>query len=255
MNQGSWQCRLRSDCSWKSCLIRVYTVCHSICIFWMHYCMVESHCYNFRIITATVRLQFYVWLFKIISLILSWGNQVGKATMHDLREKNPSDHLHAECCLLIWCPCVIWLGYELAFVKLQQQETRQRNSSRDGGGGVGEGQGIQLFLGKHVRPAPLKNHPIWAAPKLKYQTLCWVSDCEKTPFLTPFYNNFVKNIPFSHFRQFWYPTELSDLCNSTKLRKCTLTFTQIFWCACLPTQVPWAPLPPPAERGKVGIWH
>ena len=35
----------------------VYTVCHSVCIFWTHYSMVEPHCSNFRIITAIFRLS------------------------------------------------------------------------------------------------------------------------------------------------------------------------------------------------------
>ena len=35
-------------------LIRVYTVCHSVCIFWTHYSMVEPHCSNFRVITTNV---------------------------------------------------------------------------------------------------------------------------------------------------------------------------------------------------------
>ena len=38
-----------SDCSWRSSLIRVYTVWHSVCIFWTHYCMVQPHGSNFRI--------------------------------------------------------------------------------------------------------------------------------------------------------------------------------------------------------------
>ena len=42
------QCRPRSDCS----SISVYTVCHSVCIFWTHYSMVEPHCSNFRIVAA-----------------------------------------------------------------------------------------------------------------------------------------------------------------------------------------------------------
>ena len=33
-------------------LIRVYTVCHSIHIFWTHYCTVKPLCLNFRVITA-----------------------------------------------------------------------------------------------------------------------------------------------------------------------------------------------------------
>ena len=40
----------RSDCSWS--LIRVYTACHSIWIFWKLYCMVKPNCLSFRIITA-----------------------------------------------------------------------------------------------------------------------------------------------------------------------------------------------------------
>ena len=33
-------------------LIRVYTVCHSVCIVWTHYSMVEPHISNFRVITT-----------------------------------------------------------------------------------------------------------------------------------------------------------------------------------------------------------
>ena len=40
------QIRLRSS------LVRVYTVCHSVCIVWTHYSMVEPHSSNFRVITT-----------------------------------------------------------------------------------------------------------------------------------------------------------------------------------------------------------
>ena len=33
---------------------RVYTVCHSVCIVWTHYSMVEPHSSNFRVITINV---------------------------------------------------------------------------------------------------------------------------------------------------------------------------------------------------------
>ena len=33
-------------------LIKVYTVCHSICIVWTDFSMVEPHCSNFRVITT-----------------------------------------------------------------------------------------------------------------------------------------------------------------------------------------------------------
>ena len=35
-----------------SSLIRVYTVCHSVCIVWTHYCIVEPYNSNFRVITT-----------------------------------------------------------------------------------------------------------------------------------------------------------------------------------------------------------
>ena len=35
-----------------SSLIRVYTVCHSVCIVWTRYSMVEPHSSNFRVITT-----------------------------------------------------------------------------------------------------------------------------------------------------------------------------------------------------------
>ena len=35
-----------------SSLIRVYTVCHSVCIFWTHFSVVKWYCSNFRIITV-----------------------------------------------------------------------------------------------------------------------------------------------------------------------------------------------------------
>ena len=36
----------------RSSLIRVYTVCHSVCIVWTHYSTVGSHSSNFRVITT-----------------------------------------------------------------------------------------------------------------------------------------------------------------------------------------------------------
>ena len=35
------QCRTRSDDSWRSSLVKVYTVSHSLCIFWMPCCVVK----------------------------------------------------------------------------------------------------------------------------------------------------------------------------------------------------------------------
>ena len=35
-------------------LIRVYTICHSVCIVWTHYTVVEPHSSHFRVITTNV---------------------------------------------------------------------------------------------------------------------------------------------------------------------------------------------------------
>ena len=48
----SWQ-TLQTQIRLRSSLIRVYTVCNSLSIFWMHHCMVKPLCSNFRAITAT----------------------------------------------------------------------------------------------------------------------------------------------------------------------------------------------------------
>ena len=45
------QTQIRSS---RSSLIRVCTVCHSVCIVWTHYSMVEPHSSNFRVITTNV---------------------------------------------------------------------------------------------------------------------------------------------------------------------------------------------------------
>ena len=41
-------------------LIRVYTVCHSVCIIWTHYSMVEPHSSNFRVITTNFWVSEYL---------------------------------------------------------------------------------------------------------------------------------------------------------------------------------------------------
>ena len=38
-------------------LIRVYTVCNSLCIFWIHYSKEQPSCSTFRVITANVRVS------------------------------------------------------------------------------------------------------------------------------------------------------------------------------------------------------
>ena len=41
----------------RSSLIRVYTVCNSLCIFWMHYSKQKPSCSTFRAITANFRVS------------------------------------------------------------------------------------------------------------------------------------------------------------------------------------------------------
>ena len=47
----------------RSSLIRVYTVCNSLCIFWMHYSKEKPLCLTFRVITANF------WVSKILGLL------------------------------------------------------------------------------------------------------------------------------------------------------------------------------------------
>ena len=49
----------------RSSLIRVYTVCHSVCIFWMHYNIVKPH--NFRINTHFLRCTIYFYGIELFS--------------------------------------------------------------------------------------------------------------------------------------------------------------------------------------------
>ena len=51
----------------RSSLIRVYTVCNSICSFWMQYSTVKPSCLNFRVITANFS---GVLIFRIFTVSL-----------------------------------------------------------------------------------------------------------------------------------------------------------------------------------------
>ena len=50
----TWANSADPDQTARSSLIRVYTVCHSVCIVQTHYSMVEPHSSNFRVITTNV---------------------------------------------------------------------------------------------------------------------------------------------------------------------------------------------------------
>ena len=51
-------------------LIRVYTVCNSVCIFWMHCSMVKPSCSSFKVITANC---FGVWMFRMFMVSSDCG--------------------------------------------------------------------------------------------------------------------------------------------------------------------------------------
>ena len=56
--------RTKRSCSYRSSLIRVYSVCHSVCLFWMHYHMVKKHCSNFRVITANFQVTEFLGFYS-----------------------------------------------------------------------------------------------------------------------------------------------------------------------------------------------
>ena len=58
---------LRGDQTAPS-LIRFYTVCHSVCIFWMHNLNVKQPCSNFRVITANFPSVQIFWIFMVLVL-------------------------------------------------------------------------------------------------------------------------------------------------------------------------------------------
>ena len=50
----SKQCRPKSDCSYRRSLIRVCTICLSVCIFGWHYCIVKQKCSIFTTVTVII---------------------------------------------------------------------------------------------------------------------------------------------------------------------------------------------------------
>ena len=54
-------------------LIRVYTVCNALCIFWMHYSKVKPPCSTFRVITANFRVSEFLGFLWYTSQSQSWS--------------------------------------------------------------------------------------------------------------------------------------------------------------------------------------
>ena len=95
------QCGPRSDCSKRSSLIRVYTVCNSLCIVWTHYSMVEPDSSNFRVITTNVRIfrKFTVVFWYVITRDQIYNLQHSKWTLSYLRPKNKGRNITDETLL------------------------------------------------------------------------------------------------------------------------------------------------------------
>ena len=55
----------------QTALIRVYTVCYSVCIVWTHYSMVEPLSSNFRVITTNFLGVRIVRKFMVVIIYLS----------------------------------------------------------------------------------------------------------------------------------------------------------------------------------------
>ena len=89
-----------------SSLIRVYTVCHSVCIFWTHYSMVEPLCSNFRVITANF---LGVRIFKIFTVPDSscsshqWPHRGRQRKQQDWRSRRKSFWKN-KMCRIIYIP-------------------------------------------------------------------------------------------------------------------------------------------------------
>ena len=84
------QCRPRSDCSFWSSLIRIYTICLSIYNFWMYYRIVTS---SVSILQYVVVRCGYFWkLFNIVSSLYGAFELEMKLDFYVNREKIHSRH-------------------------------------------------------------------------------------------------------------------------------------------------------------------
>ena len=54
----------------RSSLIRIYTVCHTVYIFWRHYCIVKLNCFILR--TTTV-VSLGVLIFRVFTVNVKWN--------------------------------------------------------------------------------------------------------------------------------------------------------------------------------------
>ena len=72
-------CTLSLEPNERSSLIRVYTVCNSGCIFWVHYSSVKPSCSNFRVITANF---LGVRIFRIFTVLTAMF-----LNFHEVRSK------------------------------------------------------------------------------------------------------------------------------------------------------------------------
>ena len=83
----------------------VYTVCNSVCIFWMHYSRGKQSCSNFRVIT--------VWIFRIFTVKSIYRND----SNYLVRSKDP-DQTAPSGAGAVWSGstvchqvCIFWIYY------------------------------------------------------------------------------------------------------------------------------------------------
>ena len=68
----------RTDLDFKISVALVYTVCHSVCIVWTHYSMVEPHNSNFRVITTNIlgvrisrKFTLFIFMVHFVAVVCS----------------------------------------------------------------------------------------------------------------------------------------------------------------------------------------
>ena len=92
----SWR-TVQTQIRLKNSLIRVYTVCNSDYIFWMHDSKVEPHCSNFRISTAVFRVSEFLGVLRYL-----WFVWYTKSHVPQLASSDWSGHWLTKSQMLVW---------------------------------------------------------------------------------------------------------------------------------------------------------
>ena len=91
----------------RSSLIRIYTVCHSVYIFWRHYCIVKLNCFILR---TTMVVSLGVPIFRVFTVYArqqwKWQSCFPWKSTHSPSGK--SLHLWEQILFFQRCPQVLW---------------------------------------------------------------------------------------------------------------------------------------------------